>query len=108
MRARILTILPVLLFGFTGCHRSAESERQAQVEAFNKRMQELEASVSVGMARSNVLTILGHPNVTSTNSGPYYNWTIDDFVFEKPGPVKSAGVTVVYSNNVVISKRPIL
>jgi hypothetical protein len=111
VKASLTTVLLLLIVAATGCGRSAESERKAVLLKFSKRVQQADACISLGMARSNVLTTLGHPAHSNTNCGPDGNWTAEDYIIDPPVQhysVTTIGVTVVYSNDVVIRKDPIM
>jgi hypothetical protein len=69
-------------------------------------MEQIDASILLGVARSNVFTMLGQPTYTSTNCGPASNWIADDYI--KFAGLGTDGFTFVYSNNALIQKHPIL
>ncbi len=71
----------MLILAATGCGRSAESERNAALLKFSKRVQQADACILLGMARSNVLATLGLPASSNTNCGPYGNWTAENYYF---------------------------
>jgi hypothetical protein len=112
MRTYFTTILLLLTLSAAGCRQSAESKRQAESEMFEKKMEQMYAYISLGMARSNVISVFGQSNIpSSTNCGPDSNWLADDYIFEPRLPgihLITNGFTIVYSNNVVIQKHPIL
>jgi hypothetical protein len=112
MQTRLATILLLLTLSVAGCRQSVESKRKAESEMFEKKMEQMYAFISLGMARSNVISAFGQPNIgSSTNCGPASNWLADDYIFESRLPgihLNTNGFTIVYSNNIVIQKHPIL
>ena len=86
-------------------------KHQDEVEKFIKKMEQLDASIPMGMERSKVIEILGSPMRTDTNCGPNERWTADNYLFEPQVPVYhllTNGITIVYSNDAVIRKDPIM
>ena len=112
MKPRISTVLLLLSVAIMGCRKGAESEPPATAENFDKEMEKMDASILPGMTRSNVVAVLNNPLTRSldTNYGPYSNWetvayTWPDMAQHKP---MTNGFVVVYSNDTVIQKFPIL
>ncbi len=111
VKALLTTVVLLLIVAAVGCGRSAESEHEAVLLKFSRRVQQVDASISLGMTRSNVITVLGLPAHSDTNCGPYGNWTAEDYYFDPPVhhySVMMIGLTVGYSNHVVIRKDPIM
>jgi len=112
MRPRITTVLLLLIVAAVGCRKSAESEPPATIETFDKEMEKLDASILPGMTRSNVSTLMDNPvtHTMDTNYGPYSNWVTVAYTWPDMGQQKpmTNGFVVVYSNDTVIQKFPIL
>jgi outer membrane protein assembly factor BamE (lipoprotein component of BamABCDE complex) len=111
MHTLVATILLLLTLSVAGCRQSVENKRKAESEMFEKKMEQMYAFISPGMARSNVISAFGQPIGSSTNCGPDSNWLANDYIFEPRLPgihLNTNGFTIVYSNNVVIQKHPIL
>ena len=111
MQTYYITFLLLLLLSLVGCRPTTESKRQAELAQFHKAMQQIDASVPLGMARSNVIAMLGTPVYTSTNCGPNSNWLADDYSYEPHVlgyNLITNGFTFVYSNDTVIQKHPIM
>ena len=71
----------------------------------------LDASIPVGMARSNVVAMLGNPTLGPVKCGPDSNWLADDYLIRPQvsgSRLITNGVTIVYSNDAVIHKQPIV
>jgi hypothetical protein len=113
MRTNLTTFLLLLIFSITGCRRSADREQQATLEKFSRQMEKIDASILVGMTRSDVVATLDHPMIHTmdTNYGPYSNWvTVAYFWHPEVSQYKSImnGFVVTYPNDVVIQKQPII
>ena len=110
MQTRLTTILFLLIFPLAGCRQSAEDRQRAAIDKFNRQMVHIDASISLGMTRSNVFSLIGHPKYTVPNCGPASNWVADDYIFDPHifGGYSTDGITIVYSNEAVIRKSPIL
>jgi outer membrane protein assembly factor BamE (lipoprotein component of BamABCDE complex) len=106
MRTHQVTLLLLLAFFVTGCRPSAESEKRDRLKAFSKQMDQRSASVTLGMARSDVIEALGQPFWTTNTS----HQTVDIYTFEPPvrhWGVVTNGFEIFFSNNIVIQKSPI-
>jgi hypothetical protein len=71
----------------------------------------LDASIPVGMARSNVVAMLGNPTLGPVKCGPDSNWLSDDYLIRPQvsgSRLITNGVAIVYSNDAVIHKQPIV
>jgi hypothetical protein len=71
----------------------------------------LDASIPVGMARSNVVAMIGNPTHGPVKCGPDSNWLADDYLIRPQvsgSRLITNGVTIVYSNDAVIHKQPIV
>jgi hypothetical protein len=69
----------------------------------------LDASIPVGMARSNVVALLGNPTLDPVKCGPDSNWLAVDYLIRPQVSGSRSitnGVTIIYSNDAVISKHP--
>ena len=103
MQTRLAKMLLLLTLSVAGCRQSAESKRQAELERFNKQMDTL-MRPSTAMARSDVISMLGQPNIGSeTNCGPNNNWLADNYRYHPHVlgfKLITNGYTFVYSNDV--------
>ena len=72
-------------------------------------MEQFNASITVGMTRSNVVMIMGQPYLTDTQSWRNKGWVADIYHFDPPvlhfGTVTD-GFNIVFSNDIVIKKDP--
>ena len=99
----------LLSFVSCGCKPAAEREKLERMNQFQKQMAARDSSVTLGMARSDVIAVLGEPFWTTNN----YNNKIQILdVYQFKPPVSHWGVTtngfeVFFSNNIVIEKHPI-
>jgi hypothetical protein len=102
MSATRVFSLFLLLFVIAGCRQTSNSTQQ-DLQRFNEQLQKADISLSVGMARSNVLTNIGRPSYTVTNTGPYSNWLADHYTYGV-SPDTESGFVLSYSNDVMVQK----
>ena len=80
------------------------------IEPFLKKMAEIDLSIKPGMARSNVIFLLGTPLVTDTNQDASGRFIRDIYDFEPRtrwhGFITN-GFSIFYSNDMVIQKQPV-
>jgi hypothetical protein len=104
----ITFLLLALIIG--GCKPAAEREKQERMKQFQKQMMERDASVTLGMARPDVIAVLGEPFWTTNNYSKKYQ-IVDLYQFQPPvlhwQGVITGGFEIFFSNNVVIEKHPI-
>jgi hypothetical protein len=102
----ILTGVLVILSASTGCRPKAETERKAQLKEFTKRVEQINASITLGMPYSDVAAQLGQPFLSQTNDG----WILNLYHFDTKAAFYDSitdGIRVDFSNNAVIRKLPI-
>jgi hypothetical protein len=71
----------------------------------------LDASIPAGMARSNVVAMIGNTTLGPVKCGPDSNWLAYDYLIHPQvsgSRLITNGVTIVYSNDAVIHKQPIV
>ena len=99
----------LLSFIVLGCKPAAEREKQARLSQFQTQMERRDASVTLGMTRSDVIAALGKPFWTTNVSDPNYQ-IVDIYNFEPPvlhWGVITNGFEIYFSNNIVVQKSPI-
>jgi hypothetical protein len=94
--------LVLLVFVIAGCRRTSDSKRE-DLPWFDKQMQQMDASISVSMVRSNVFAKIGRPSYTVTNTGPYTNWITDRYRWVYSADLES-GFALSYSNDIMVGK----
>src|SRR5580692_10706962 len=99
----------LLAFIIGGCKPAVEREKQERLKQFQKQMVERDTLVTLGMARPDVIAVLGEPFWTTNNYNKKYQ-IVDVYQFQPPVShwgVTTGGFEIFFSNNVVIEKHPI-
>lgn len=96
----------VILSASIGCRPTAETERRAQLKEFTKRVEQIDASIALGMPYSEVEAKLGRPFLSETNDG----WILNLYHFDTKAAFYDSitdGIRVDILDNEVIRKFPI-
>lgn len=89
-----------------GCKPNAEQLRLDHLKQFQKQMEQVDASINIGMPYSNLVAKIGEPIFSNTNDG----WVMTIYNFEPHvafHDMITTGFRVDVSNGIVIRKSPI-
>jgi hypothetical protein len=104
-RFQLVSCFGAVLILLQGCKPSAEQQRLARLEQFRKRIEQVDAAITVGMPYSNLVAKIGEPFLSRTNNGAIMAlYRYDPGVFHD---LITNGFRVDVSNGVVVGKSEI-